>query len=68
MKAEVDSGERPQAPARGSTTSTPRKPRSTPNTPKKNKTITGRVSKKKGVKKEMDSRYCSIQSCVVFRC
>ena len=71
MKAEIDSGQRPEAPLRGaiSNTTTPKKSKSAVFTPKKNKTISGRVgkvngtpSKKrsnvlKGVKEEPDSRY-----------
>ena len=51
LKAEIDSGARPEAPMRGastSTTSTPKKPRgiNSTNTPKKgDKTVGGRVSK-----------------------
>ena len=49
LKAEVDSGERSEAPARGTTLSTPRKPRSTANTPKKDKAVGGRVTKSNNV-------------------
>ena len=45
LKAEVESGERSEAPPRGTTLATPRKPRSTATTPKKDKTVGGRVSK-----------------------
>lgn len=69
MKAEVDSGERSEAPA--SARSTPKKPKSTSTitTPKKEKIIAGRVGKgssagmtpsskkRKGIKEEDRSRY-----------
>ncbi|KAL2041775.1 hypothetical protein N7G274_005559 [Stereocaulon virgatum] len=49
LKSEIDTGARPEAPARGkdpnSTTSTPKKPKNTTSTPKKDKTVSGRVSK-----------------------
>lgn len=53
MKAEIDSGERAEAPARGAATSafaTPKKPKSAANTPKtKNERIIGgRVTKGNG--------------------
>ncbi|KAF6231282.1 hypothetical protein HO173_010425 [Letharia columbiana] len=50
LKAEVDSGERPEAPARGtvSATVTPKKPKSTVGTPSKGKTVGGRVGKSNG--------------------
>ena len=71
MKAEIDSGERSEAPARGTTSAntTSKKPKSAANTPKKEKIIGGRVGKSngtpsknrgkvvKGVKQEPDSRY-----------
>lgn len=67
LKAEVDSGERGEAPARGTTISTSRKPRSNLTTPKKDKTAGGRVSKSsngtpskkrgKAIKEEMDDMY-----------
>ena len=67
LKAEVDSGERGEAPARGTTISTPRKPRSNLTTPRKDKTAGGRVSKSsngtpskkrgKAIKEEMDDMY-----------
>ena len=71
MKAEVDSGERPEAPARGavSAKSTPKKVKSAADTRRKDMTIGGRVSKSigtptkkrgngnliKGIKEEPDS-------------
>ncbi|CAD6575506.1 MAG: hypothetical protein ASARMPREDX12_002336 [Alectoria sarmentosa] len=69
MKAEIDSGERSEAPARGTTSAntTSKKPKSAANTPKKEKIIGGRVGKSngtpsknrgkvvKGVKQEPDS-------------
>ena len=67
LKAEVDSGERGEAPAHGTTISTPKKPRSNLTTPKKDKTAGGRVgkssngtpSKKRGkpIKEELDDMY-----------
>lgn len=50
MKAEVDSGERAEAPTRGATsaTATPKKARATTNTPKKERIIGGRVTKGNG--------------------
>ncbi|KAF6238704.1 hypothetical protein HO173_003210 [Letharia columbiana] len=75
LKAEVDSGERPEAPARGtlSATVTPNKPKSTVGTPSKEKTIGGRVGKSnrtptkkrgKGIKEEPQSGYGFIR--IVF--
>lgn len=67
MKAEVDSGERSEAPPRSANT-TPKKPKSSTTTPKRERIIGGRVGKSsgtpskkrgsfKGIKEEPDSRY-----------
>lgn len=67
MKAEVDSGERSEAPPR-SANATPKKPKSSTTTPKRERIIGGRVGKSsgtpskkrgsfKGIKEEPDSRY-----------
>lgn len=72
LKAEVDSGKRPEAPTRGtvSATLTPKKPKSTVGTPSKEKTVGGRVGKSngtptkkrgKGIKEEPQSGYDFIQ-------
>lgn len=80
LKAEIDSGTRSEAPARGtvSATTTPKKVRATVSTPKKDKTIGGRVSKSngtpskkcgnvdKGIKEEPDSRYAHCQKLLSF--
>lgn len=71
MKAEIDSGDRPEAPTRGAISAnvTPRKIKSSNSTPRKEKTLGGRVGKingtptkkrgnaVKGIKKEPGSRY-----------
>ncbi|KAL9073463.1 MAG: hypothetical protein Q9161_002884 [Pseudevernia consocians] len=74
LKAEVDSGDRPGAPARGAVSvkaTTPKKIKSTISTPKKGKTLGGRVNKSnatptkkrdyamKGIKEEPDSNFSS---------
>lgn len=49
LKAQLDSGERPAAPARGAgAVSTPKKQKSTVSTPKKEKVMGGRVGKSNG--------------------
>ena len=80
LKGEIDSGARPEAPLRGkdanSTTSTPKKAKTTTTTtPKKDKTVSGRVSKStnstptkkggntiKGIKEESESSTSSFLS------
>ena len=71
LKAEIDNGDRPEAPIRGasSANSTPRKNKSSISIPKKEKTIGGRIYKSngtptkkrgtatKGIKEETDSEY-----------
>lgn len=73
LKAEVDNGDRPEAPTRGAVSAniTPRKPKSATHTPKKEKTLGGRVGKSngtpgkkrgngvKGIKEEPDSNSSS---------
>ena len=72
MKAQIDSGERPEAPARGmnSTSATPKKKKANVSSPMKEKTLGGRIGKSltgtpskkrdntmKGIKTEPESRY-----------
>ena len=80
MKAEVDSGERSEAPLARSANTIPKKPKpNTTTTPKKERIIGGRVgkgnggtpSKKrgsfKGIKEEPDSRYVYYPHLSIFR-